>query len=114
MLTTKKPHPSNRLYRGEVTDFVDAMETYSRMMQYENSLTEQLETADYPITDHERKFMRELSDCSRKAIEAKAIYERHVAAVKTAVVAELRAKGDETFTAFADALESDDYSGLAI
>jgi hypothetical protein len=113
-MLTKTPHPGNRLYRGEVTDFIDAMETYRRQMEYEHSMTETSQSDDFPLTVDDRRFMQALSDCARKAIEAKAIYERHVAAVKTAVAAELRAKGDETFTSFADALESGDYSELAI
>jgi ABC-type Zn2+ transport system substrate-binding protein/surface adhesin len=109
----KNRHPSNQLQRGQIANFEEGMRLYRQQMEYENALTERLADGQ-PITDQDRKLMESLSASGRKADEAAEIYRRHVAAAEAAAVAELRAKGDDDFTAFAEALESGDYSTLAI
>jgi hypothetical protein len=115
MSTTQNRHPSNRLSRGEVTSFEEAMRVYREQMAYENGLTEKLsQEYNQPITPEDRKLMHRLCVSGTKAAQALSIYYRHLKTAKDATVAELQAMGDDEFTAFADALESGDYSGLAI
>jgi hypothetical protein len=111
----KLPHPSTRLYRGEVTDFREAMRLYQQQMRHENSLTEQL-AAQYqdPITEQERALMKRLNLAANDAGEALKIYAEHVQEAEKKVIAALRAKGTDTFNDFAEALESGNYSQLAI
>jgi hypothetical protein len=114
-MSTTQTHPSNKFYRGEVHDFIEAMETYQAQMEYENAVTHHLSREmSSPITNDKRKSMKTLALAGSKAMVARAIYIRHMQALRAAVVAELRAKDDDEFTAFADALESGDYSTLAI
>lgn len=109
------PHPSSRLYNGEIGTFVEAMHVYQCQMRHENRITEHLALVDKkPITANERNLMTRLEILAKKAAEAVEIYWKHMKAAEQAIEAELRAKDDQNFTAFADALATGDYHDLAI
>jgi hypothetical protein len=107
-------HPSNILHSGEVQDFCQAMDLYSRQMHHENHLflKKSNEWGVEPI-DEDRKLASDLEQCARDAQEAKGIFLKHLKQIEPAIAAELRARGG-VFENFADALESGDYSNLAI
>jgi hypothetical protein len=110
-----KLHPSNRLFSGKVADFVHAMELYRGQMEVENELTVQLSNEQkIPLTNEDRRLMQNLSIRALKADAALRIYKRHHDDVVKNIAAELRAEKDYEFNRFADALESGDYSPLAI
>ena len=82
-------HPSNRLYRNEVGDFREAMEVYVGQHYYENCNE------------------IEIAEARRNAATALKAYEDAIAEAAR----QLRAAA---LPEFADALETGDYSGLAI
>jgi hypothetical protein len=108
-------HPSKRLQDGEASDFISAMRLYREQMEHENAMTERLSRKHgQPITEWDRKCMANLRHDACKASEAESIYRTHLSRVNAAVAAELRAKGDDTFNQFADALDAGDYAQLAV
>lgn len=113
MTTTE--HPSNRLYDNDVEDFLEAMDLYRAQIERENALTiKQVSEWKLDFSKEDREFMGFLVEQSNKAWVAKEIYRTYIHRGEAKVIAKLRAKNDETFNEFADALEYGDYSGLAI
>lgn len=108
----KMYHASDVLYRGEARDFPHAME-----LVVEECITE---ATHMPETDPifwteemQRKHLASLDKYKAQARTAEAIYMRVMKEAEAKVIAELRAAGGD-MQQFADALESGDYSHLAI
>lgn len=96
--------PSNRLYRGEITDFRDAMHA----VQGECTIEMGYFSGDKELDEKSDSGLQEFS---RQANQALAIYVAQVQAAEKCAIEQMRAAG---LSEFADALESGDYSGLAI
>lgn len=114
-MTTMTDHPSNVLYRGEAKDFRDAMRLVMAECDMEMRLT-RIHARDYPefgSEAQEQGLYTSLEEYKTTARAALRIYERHVRAAEEAAIAEMRAAGED-LAMFAEALESGDYSTLAI
>lgn len=98
--------PSNRLYNGDVSDFLSAMEAVeAEYLQEANAIEgEKLEGCD----------TAEFRSVAALAQTAAGIYRTHLQEMHAVVATQLRATGSEDMARFADALESGDYSGLAL
>ena len=92
-------HPNNKLYRGEIDDFRTAMDIHVAAMSSELTLED--------VPDAKASLKEDIN----RAIEAKAIYNEVIAEAERRVVAEFKRKG---FDLYAEALESGDFSSLAI
>lgn len=107
-------HPSSVLYSGEVQDFCAAMDLYIQQMHHEikAGIKKSLEW-NGSLSLLSSELNEEMRGWALQANEAKVIYKKHMKDVVPAIIAELRAKGG-VFADFADALESGDYTNLAI
>jgi len=99
-------HPSNRLYRGECHNFLDAIETYIAALEWERGGV---------LHDNEEvQFLGILDDGLTLANKVKAEYLGLVQYAEKKLIEKWRKSGDKDYTIFADALEDGDYSALAI
>ena len=105
--STAKHHPSNELYNGEAESFEHAMELVIGACDYELRLFGNEHSDDKLAAASIRKYRD-------KAANACAEYLERKRKIDEEFVHWLRSHDDEEMTAFADALESGDYSGLAI
>lgn len=106
-------HPSDRLYRNEVTDFRQALGIVIAGMGAEMRDTERFNATLEPY--EVREFWldpRIFREHGRAAREALAIYEEEVLAAEMRVVERLLALGTN-YEGFANALREGDYSILA-
>lgn len=107
MSTTNNMHPSNRLSRGEVTDFLSAMRCVIAQCEYEEGFSTGGEASDF-------KLMSGLKEWKAKARKAMEMHAEIVKKAERQLSDALRATGDDEMISFADCLDSEDYSPLAI
>ena len=104
---------SNTLYRGEARDFLHAMELVQQECAAEKRIQQDLEAAlraDGEAVEPSDPIFDEYAANARRAA---GIYRTHLDAARVAAAAEMRALGED-MALFAEALESGEYSGLAI
>jgi hypothetical protein len=102
-MTDRAEHPSNRLYRGDVADFREAVRVHLDAIDYE--------ARQARIHGYGDELSAPLAEARAEANRALAIYLEEVAEAERRIVARLRAAG---LDAWADALEAGTYEGLAI
>jgi hypothetical protein len=109
-------HPCTKLQNGEIHSFNDAMQTLIEQQEFE---------MDYGIASaikHDPQNVEKEHELKRQAMEqirsqvkqATEIYDHIVGPAIKQAAAEMRATGDQQLEAIADAIESNDYSGLSI
>jgi hypothetical protein len=115
-MTTKRPHPSNTLYRGECQSFEEAMRLVAAQVDFELSTFSELVriSGGAPITENENNLNGNLKAWKRKALVVLNEYNARKAKVDEEFAVWLRSQNDDEMNDFADALASGDYSGLAI
>lgn len=99
----KTTHPSDELYNGGASDFLDALRLVRAACQHERAIIGP--TGDSPGSPYS------IEGYARRATQAGDIYRAAVQAAHAAAIEEMRAAG---LTEFADALETGDYAQLAI
>lgn len=101
----KKEHPSEKLQRGECTTFKAAMETYRAQAQFEIDMFKAaIKPDDYKIEKQMRK----------DASVALNIYYAENKIAEQRIAQRLRSELGDIGNDFANAIESGDYSDLAI
>ena len=118
-----REHPSLRFQRGDVKDFYTAMETYIAQYQEELRITREI-VREYPSdeTGKDYKIIQEqaqaVADIERVVSQAKAIYREMVEEVQRQAVkcaaAKMRETGNYHLRQIADAVESGNWSELAV
>lgn len=127
-ITARREHPSNRLYRGEVRDFAEAMRAIEAEVEYELA-RQPVEMAEPdPLLDGRApgEYLRRYADVARTAgrLYVDALesvmrqfgeaFERQLRQMAAEAHAHDRHDDGETLTMFAEAFASADYSMLAI
>lgn len=119
MATTRRQHPSVRFQNGEVKDFFTAMEVYAA--QYREELRIGRELVRENPNPEPGKDARELEEQSEGVMhielmisEAKLIYHQEVGEAIKRAAAKMRENGDQHLRHIADALESGNWSQLAL
>jgi hypothetical protein len=119
MATTRRQHPSVRFQNNEVRDFNTAMEVYVAQYQEEMRITREI-IREYPDErpGHDAKVIEEqskgLAHVESMVQKARAIYAETVAEAIKQAARKMHAEGDYNLRMIADALESGDWSQLAL
>jgi hypothetical protein len=113
-MTTKTVHPSNRLYHGECTDVVDALETYIRALRHEQRIDARL-SREWPEVHLEMPMPP--FDWNEPVAAAEKCLKEHrerVKGIETALFEEWAKSTDENVRMIGEAALAGDYSSLAI
>jgi len=123
MTTTKRQHPSVLLQDGTANNFYSAMDAYVAQFREELLINREIyrDYAHQNDAAYRAKWQKEIEEQSQ-AVEyiekmvgqAKAMYKDVVEEAIRRAAQVMRANGDSHLAAIADALESGDYSRLAI
>lgn len=111
-MTSQLKHPSNRLYNGECTDVVDALETYIGALRFEEATCARL-ARDFGATDGPDgvvAFPKELM----AAQSCLSQYTERVHSIAQTLFAEWAASDDPNVKMIGEAAQSSDFSILAI
>lgn len=118
-------HPGDVLNAGVVDDFARALELVQAQCKLEAEISSQIQPDEYWTTDDKQQLLADFAHFAEVAREVAAEWAEQMAVVErvrqraeqqatAAVVASLRASGDEDRQLIADALESGDYRTLAL
>ncbi len=115
MAKTLGEHPSARFQRDEITTFDEAMTVYVEQFDYERRQYNELSREYGPYPSSEREQMMESHAATKRNVErARAIYDEIVTQALKRAAGAMRATGDNEMKMFADAVETGNYSGLAL
>lgn len=115
-MATKQQHPSVRFQNGEITDFYTAMQVCIDQQKAEYQDLLEIARRSGNVTWQEKEEARYSIEIVTLATEtATEIYERVVNAALKHAADEMRAKGDDPYLrSIADAVETGNYSSLAL
>lgn len=105
----QRANPSNRLYSGEVGDFTEATRLHAAACQQE--ITSPAQDDDEEMRKTIESCNRTMSESISQALRAQAIYDKIIRETNERIAEALRA---EELDAWAECLESGDYSRMAI
>ena len=123
METTKRQHPSVLFQNGEVKDFYTAMEVYIDQYQEELRIGREIyrEYAHEHDPEYRAKWQVELQEqaqgvehIGKMVFEARKIYFEVMQDAKRQIAEKMRERNDHTLNEIADAVESGDWSSLAV
>ena len=102
-----------RFQDGDIKDFYTALETYSEQYhdELQNAIELQRKYGADPRLDEQRRGVEHIDKMTELAKE---IYDSTVLPAIKAAAAKMRQRGDANLKEIADALESGDYSRLAL
>lgn len=106
-ISLRRRSPSNMLFRGEASTFVEALHLFQLQFELE---------ASFSSGNQEVDAMRSQTaiDMREKAAEARRIYTKHQRAAARYAAAEMRQQNDETMNWLAEALEKNRFDLLAV